>query len=147
MMFEGVNSLVYGGIYGPFYNFQLFWFRNSLTMSNTSNIIVRIGNQINEDLGYDYFVCGVGDYYGTDHTQLNRDLSYSGYNNGACTYTTTTQSVKLTYSRDIYTFDSFDAEVGKSISICLIGTQNHCGSFTLSINDPSMTVSSAISIH
>lgn len=146
-MFEGVNSLVYGGIYGPFFNFQLFWYRNSLPMSNTTNIIIRVGDKISDDLGYDFFVCGVGDYYGTDHTNLNRDLSYSGYDNGACTYTTTSQSVKLTYSRDIFTFDSFDKSVGKSVSICLIGSQYYCGSFTLSINDPSMAVSSALSIH
>lgn len=142
-----MNSQVYGGIYGPYLNFQLYWFRNSVAISNTSNIVIRVGNQISADLGYDYFVCGAGDYYGSDHLHLNKDLSFSGYNNGACSYTTTAQSIMLSYSRDLFTFDSFDSTVGKSLSICLIGSQNNCGSFTLPISYPSMSVSSAISVN
>jgi len=41
---------VYGGIYGPFLNMQLFWFRNSGSISNTSNMIIRIGSQISAEL-------------------------------------------------------------------------------------------------
>lgn len=74
------------------------------------------------------------------------DLIYSGYDNGACTFTATSQSIMLTYTRDIFTFDTFDTKLGQSLSICLIGAQSHCGSFTLPINYPSMSVLSALTI-
>lgn len=109
-------------------------------------MIIRVGNQIDADTGYDFYVCGDGDYYGTDPSNLMSDLIYSGYDNGACTFTTTTQSIMMTYTRDIFTFDTFDSKVGQSFSICLIGTQSHCGSFTLPINYPSMSVLSALTI-
>lgn len=82
MPFEGVNSNVYGGIYGPFLNMQLFWYRNSLTMTNATSIIIRIGEEISPELGYDYHKCGSGDYYGPSPSTMREDLVYSGYNNG-----------------------------------------------------------------
>ena len=126
MFFEGVSSEVYGGIYGPFLQLQLFWYRNSANISNSSNMIVRVGNQISTDLGYDYYVCGTGDHYGTSTSSLFQDLIFSGYDNGACTFSTTSSSTFMSYSRDIFTFDSFDANIGQVVNICLIGSQEHC---------------------
>ena len=131
---------MYGGIYGPYLQLQLFWYRNSATISNSSNMIIRIGDQINSALGYDFYVCGTGDHYGTSSSALYQDLIYSGYNDGACTFSTTASSVFMTYSRDILTFDTFDASLGQVINICLIGAQSDCGSFDLPFNFPLMTV-------
>lgn len=47
-------------------------------MTNTSQIIIRIGSYISELVGFDFFQCGVGDYFG-DIATLQRDLDYSGY--------------------------------------------------------------------
>ena len=146
MDFEGVSSNVYGGIYGPNLQLQLYWFRGSTSISNTSALTIRVGNQISSDLGYDFFVCGSGDYYGASATALSRDLVYSGYENGACTYTVNSQSISLTYSRDIFTFDSFDAVLGQVVNICIIGSQTGCSELTLPINFPVMTVESALTI-
>ena len=115
-------------------------------MSNTSNMIIQIGESISSQLGNDYYKCGDGDYYGSDSSNLHKDLIYSGYNNGACTYTTTSQSVMMTYTRDIYTFDTFDSPITQSLKICLIGTQNHCTTLSLPLIIPSMTVFSALTI-
>lgn len=93
MLFEGVNSKVYGGIYGPFLQLKLFWYRQSAAMTNTSNLIIRIGDE--GTIGYDYFKCGVGDYYGSNHNAMLKDLDYSGYENGACTFTTTATAAYL----------------------------------------------------
>lgn len=79
MNFEGVTSSIYGGVYGPYLKMQLFWYRPSATTSNTSNIIIQIGNQIDSYVGNDYFVCGVGDFYGSSPYALSNDLIYSGY--------------------------------------------------------------------
>lgn len=77
MMFEGVSSKVYGGIYGPFLQMKLFWYRKSATIANTSNIIIRVGDQM--AIGYDFYKCGAGDYYGSNENALLKDLDYSGY--------------------------------------------------------------------
>ena len=146
MSFEGVSSEVYGGIYGPYLNLQLSWYRPSTTISNTSAMIIRIGNEINTNLGYDYYVCGSGDYYGKSSSALSRDVIFSGYDNGACTFTTATSSIFLTYSRDILTFDTFDAFLSQVVNVCLIGAQEHCAELTLPLNFPVMTVNSALTI-
>jgi hypothetical protein len=145
-MFEGVESNVYGGVYGPFLQLQLYWFRNSPNVTNTTNIIIQIGNQISEVVGKDYFVCGNsgGDYYGVDVLNLQPDLDYSGYSNGACNYRVTSSSIQLSYTRDIYTYDSFDFSISSSLYICLIGSQTGCGTLTLPVLVPSMFVKSAL---
>jgi hypothetical protein len=109
-------------------------------------MIIRVGNQISSDLGYDFFVCGDGDYYGHSTASLSKDIIYSGYNNGACTFTQTASSVFMTYSRDVFTFDTFDASIGRSATVCLIGTEYNCATLTLPLNIPSLAVSSALSI-
>lgn len=101
---------------------ELFWYRNSPTIANTSNIAIRIGNQISTDLGYDYYICGTGDYYGKSLSSLKKDLIYSGYDNGACTFTTNTNSITMSYTRDLLTFDSFDSTLSEKIKVCLTGT-------------------------
>ena len=146
MDFEGVSSQVYGGIYGPYLQMQLFWFRNSPIIGNSSNMIIRAGNQINADLGYDFYICGDGDYYGKSISTLSKDLIYSGYDNGACTFTINSNSVTMSYTRDIFTFDSFDASLSQSLHICLYGSLESCGDLNLPLNIPSMTVSSALTI-
>ena len=86
-------------------------------------MIIRVGNQINSNLGYDYYVCGSGDYYGTSTSALFQDLIFSGYDNGACTFSTTASSTFMSYSRDLFTFDTFDSNIGQVVNICLIGSQ------------------------
>lgn len=46
MIFEGVNSKMYGGVYGPFLNLKIFWFRNNPSIANTSNLYIQIGDQM-----------------------------------------------------------------------------------------------------
>lgn len=58
---------------------QLYWYRNSITISNTSDLIIQIGSQIDDNLGKDYYVCGKGDFYGASPTALYNDMLYSGY--------------------------------------------------------------------
>ena len=125
---------------------QLYWFRNSSNVTNTSNIIIQIGKQISEVVGKDYYVCSNsgGDYYGADLLNLQLDLDYSGYSNGACNYRTTSTSIQLAYTRDIYTYDSFDFPITSSLYICLIGSQTGCGTFTLPVLISSMFVKSAL---
>ena len=101
---------MFGGVYGPYLQLQIFWYRNSLSMPNTSNIKIQIGNQISSDIGYDYYICGSGDFYGTSSNTM-KDLIYSGYDNGGCVYQTTNQSVFMTLTRDVYTFDDFDINI------------------------------------
>lgn len=117
-----------------------------MAISNSSEIIIRLGDQISSDLGYDHHVCGVGDYYGFDSGNLHKDLLYSGYDNGACTFSIKTQSVMMSYKRDLFTFDSFDKTVGQTFSVCLIGIQSHCQTFTLPLNYAIMSVYSALTI-
>ena len=38
---------------------------------------IRVGDMISSDLGYDYYVCGSGDYYGLTTAALSKDLIYS----------------------------------------------------------------------
>ena len=109
-------------------------------------MIIRVGNQINSDLGYDYYVCGSGDYYGKSTSALYKDLLYSGYDNGACTFTVNTNSVTMSYTRDLFTFDSFDASLSRSLHLCLTGSSESCGDFSLPLNIPAMSVSSALTI-
>ena len=68
MSFDGVNSDMYGGIYGPYLTLKLFWYRSSPNITNTSSMTLQIGEKINNIIGYDYYVCGDGDYYGTSVT-------------------------------------------------------------------------------
>lgn len=89
-------------------------------------MIVRVGNQISTDLGYDYYVCGTGDHYGTSTSALFQDLIFSGYDNGACTFEITSSSVFMSYTRDLFTFDTYDATLSQTVPICLIGTQTGC---------------------
>jgi hypothetical protein len=146
MAFEGVNSLVYGGVYGPYLVMQLFWYRPSPNMTNTTNITIQIGNQIDENVGNDYYVCGVGDYYGASSSSISKDLVYSGYENGDCTFKKNVKSTMMGYSRDIYTFDDFDVNITKILSICLIGSSSSCAKMELPLNVPAMSVSSALTI-
>ena len=125
---------------------QLFWYRNSAAISNTSNMIIQVGNQISADLGYDYYVCGGGDYYGHSTSAMSQDLIYSGYNDGSCSFSSTNSSVFMSYSRDVLTFDGFDAPISQVINICLIGAQVGCAELTLPLNYPMMTVQSALTI-
>jgi hypothetical protein len=147
MNFEGVNSKIYGGIYGPFLELKLFWYRNSLTMTNTSNIYIQIGSQINSAVGYDYFQCGVGDFYGSGIGSLQSDLEYSGYSNGACIFNSTASGVYLDYTRDVYTYDSFDSEISSSFTVCLIGTTSDCATVSPPYLVPTMSVQSALQIY
>lgn len=137
---------MFGGISGPFLQMQIFWYRNSISMPNTSNIKIQIGNQISSDIGYDYYICGSGDFYGSSSNTM-KDLIYSGYDNGACTYQTTTTSVFMSVTRDVYTYDDFDINITETLSICLIGSQSNCATVKLPINYPIMTVSSALTIY
>lgn len=146
-MFEGISSSVYGGIYGPYLQLQLYWYRNSPTVTNTGGIIVQIGSKINEAIGKDYYICGSGDYYGNDPSTLQSDLDYSGYNNGACSYRVTSSSVQFTYTRDILTYDSFDYQLTSTFQVCLIASQTACLTVTPPVLIPSMTVKSALQAH
>jgi hypothetical protein len=142
-----VNSNVYGGVFGPYLQLQLFWYRPSATVTNTSNIIIQLGSQVNEAVGNDYFICGAGDYYGTNILNILSDLEYSGYNDGACNYKVTSTSIQLSYSRDALTFDSFDYQITPSIYLCLIGSSTSCSTFNLPVLVPSMVVQSALQIY
>ena len=52
----------------------------------------------------------------------------------------------MSYARDLFTFDSFDASLTQSLHLCLTGSSEGCGDFSLPLNFPSMTVSSALTI-
>jgi hypothetical protein len=58
---------------------QLYWYRSSVDISNSSNLIIQIGSQIDTNVGNDYYVCGKGDFYGNSPTALYSDILYSGY--------------------------------------------------------------------
>lgn len=147
MGFEGVSSKIYGGIYGPLLQLKLFWYRNNSVMSNSSNIIIQLGDQISAVVGNDYYQCGVGDYYGFGLSSLLSDLSYSGYDNGACVFNNSGTAVFLEYTRDVYTYDSFDYQITAGMSVCLIGTQTSCASITPPYLVPTMSVQSALQIY
>lgn len=99
MGFEGVNAKVYGGIYGPILQMQLYWYRPNPTITNTSAMVIQIGDKVSDLVGYDYYQCGVGDFFGESPTSLQRDLDYSGYENGACSVSSTANSISMSYSR------------------------------------------------
>lgn len=147
MGFEGVASKIYGGVYGPLLQLRLFWLRNSSAMPNSSNIIIQIGDQISSIVGNDYYQCGVGDYYGFGLSSLLSDLSYSGYDNGACVFNNSGTAVFLEYTRDVYTYDSFDYQVTATLSVCLIGAQTSCATLSPPYLVPTMSVQSALQIH
>lgn len=56
------------------------------------------------------------------------------------------QSITMSYSRDVYTFDEFDVNITQSLNICVIGNDNNCATLDLSVNLPVMSVSSALTI-
>lgn len=147
MRFQGADSTVYGGVYGPLLQFQLYWYRPNTTIANASNLIIQIGSSVNEVVGSDYYICGSGDYYGTDILSLNSDTDYSGYNDGSCNFRTTSSSIQLTYTRDALTFDSFDYQLTSSVYLCLIGSQTSCSVLTIPVLVPSMVVASALQVY
>lgn len=116
-------------------------------MPNSSNIIIQLGDQINSVVGEDYYKCGVGDYYGFGLNSLLSDLSYSGYDNGACVFNNSGTAVFLDYSRDVYTYDSFDYQVTATMTVCLIGSQTSCATITPPYLVPTMSVQSALQIY
>lgn len=144
MMFEGVSSRVYGGFYGPYLQLKLYWYRPNPTVTNTSSIIIRVGDEISEAVGYDYFVCGGSDYFGNSLSSLLSDLDYSGFNNGICSYQAKASSIQLSYSRDVLTYDSFDFQIPQTFSICLMGAQTGCATLSPPFLIPTMTVQSAL---
>lgn len=146
MLIDGVSSQVYGGILGPYLQLQLYFYRPNPTMTNTSNLIIRIGDMISTTVGYDYFVCYNGDYYGTDTWSLLRDLSYSGYDNGVCSTAAAASSYKISFLRDVNTYDTFDWIITSTTDICVIGSTANCGTFTFSSLYPQMSVESALTI-
>lgn len=74
MPYEGVNSRLYGAIYGPYLELRLYWHRPSLNISNSTAIYIRIGDKINDFTGYDFFHCGVGDKFGDSASTSQIDL-------------------------------------------------------------------------
>jgi hypothetical protein len=56
----------------------LFWYCPKSSLSS-SNIFIRTGGQISSSLGYDYYKCGTGDYFGLDINSLTLDTLWSGY--------------------------------------------------------------------
>ncbi len=102
---------------------------------------------MNEAVGYDYFNCGGGDYYGADILSLMSDIDYSGYNDGTCIYKVTSSSIELSYYRDALTFDTFDYQLTSSVYLCLIGSSTSCSTLNLPVLVPSMVVQSALQIY
>lgn len=95
MKMDGVSGLTYGGIDGPVLELKLFWFANVSVLSS-SDVYIRIGSGLAEErLGYDYQKCGDGDYFGTSTSSLTRDTTWSGYDDGACTVTSSASSTKI----------------------------------------------------
>lgn len=142
-----MDSTVYGGVFGPFLQLQLYWYRPNTTITNTTNLIIQIGSSVNEAVGSDYYICGSGDYYGTDILSLNSDTDYSGYNDGSCNYRVTSSSIQLTYTRDALTFDSFDYQLTSPVYLCLIGSSTSCSTVTIPVLVPSMVVASALQVY
>lgn len=147
MQFEGVDSNLYGGIYGPYLQLQLYWYRPSPNVTNTSNLILQIGNGVNAIVGNDYFICGAGDYFGTDISNLMFDTDYSGYNDGSCSYRTTSQSIQLAYTRYALTFDTFDYQLTSPVYLCIIGSLTSCTTITIPVLVPTMVVASALQVY
>ena len=86
MVADNRNMQVYGGIEGPVLELRLFWYLPSANLSS-SDVYIRTGDTISVDLGYDYFKCGSGDYFGPNIGSLTKDTLWSGYNDGLCTIT------------------------------------------------------------
>lgn len=86
----------------------------------------------------------MGDYFGGSASNIQNDLSYSGYSNGECAYQKLPNSYILSYSRDINTYDDFDFQLTSTFPICLIGNSNDCGTIAPPILYPSMTITSAL---
>ena len=74
MPYEGVNSRLYGAIYGPYLELRLYWHRPSLNISNSTAMYIRIGDRINDFTGYDFHHCGVGDKFGETASTSQVDL-------------------------------------------------------------------------
>lgn len=148
MQFEGVNSVLYGGLFsGTSLTFQLFWYRASAAMTNTTNMYIRLGGSISSTVGYDFYQCGVGDYFGTDTANLKVDLDYSGYEDSSCTYYSSASSVMMLFTREAYTFDTFDYQLSDSTEVCVIGSSTHCSTVTLKSLIPVLSISSALTVH
>lgn len=88
----------------------------------------------------------MGDFYGSSSASITKDLLYSGYENGACTFKINQNSTMMSYNRDIYTFDDFDVNITKSLNICVIGSTSSCAKLELPLNVPTMSVASALTI-
>jgi hypothetical protein len=112
MAADGASTLVYGGIEGPVLQMQLFWYVPRATLSS-ANVYIRTGDKISEELGYDYYKCGSGsgDYFGAGTGSLILDSVWSGFNDGACSVTSSATGTKISYSRKVYTFDEFDSTI------------------------------------
>ena len=104
MQADGLATAVYGGIEGPILQMQLFWYIPRPTLSST-NVYIRSGEKISEDLGYDYYKCGAGDHFGPDTSTLKPDSLWSGFNDGESVLTSSTRGTKIAYHRNVYTFD------------------------------------------
>lgn len=97
---------------------RLFWYCAKPTLSS-SNIYLRISDKISEDLGYDYYKCGSGDYFGSDTSSLTQDTLWSGFDDGSCVITSSTRGNKVSYTRAIYTNDEFDSTIYNETQICV----------------------------
>lgn len=104
MTADGLGTSVYGGIEGPVLQMQLFWYLTKPSLSS-SHVYIRSGDKISDDLGYDYYKCGSGDHFGHDTDSLTPDSLWSGYNDGECVISSSSVGTKISYHRNIYTFD------------------------------------------
>lgn len=83
---------------------QLFWFVARTSLSS-SDVFIRVGDKITDELGYDYYKCNSGDYFGHDTGSLTPDTLWSGYDDGYCQVSSSSAGTKISYTRNIYTDD------------------------------------------
>lgn len=147
MSVDRVESLAYGGIEGPYLKMQLYWLVSKPLLSS-SDVYIRIGDKFTEEeLGYDYFKCGEGDYLGPSVNSLTPDTLWSGYNDGSCEITNSLTSTKISYSRNVFTGDGFDSLIFGDTKICVIvGEISSCKQLTLPTLYPVMSVDSAFQV-
>lgn len=110
---------------------------------NGTQITLRIGDKINDQVGYDFQKCLAhkGDYFGNSTADMNNDLVYSGYDDNDCYVNVTPNSITLYFSRYLNTHDDFDNVIGKTTNFCfIVGPSWDCHQISPKITFPQMSV-------
>lgn len=152
-MLNGYNTSIYGYIDGPIVQNKVYFYQEAPQFSYVQipAVVIEIGTTAG-GVGQDFYAASPvsaenGDYYGTDINTKDFDNNAKGFQNSALTLnnwnadpgnpiaTLSLTALRISFSRDIYTYDNYDKTMLSTFLFCLYLYTS--GSITGSLSDKS----------